>query len=308
MKNWIEALAFILICCFTAVNHLSAQDDIMDLLILAEEPQTDIAISTFKGTRIVTGHSVETNAEGVLQFLIGHRFGRVNSGFSDFFGLDNSTVRLGFEYGLTDNINIGIGRSSYLKIFDGSVKWRFLRQSSGDKNIPVSIVLFSSMYANSSKWRFPDRENRFTHRLSYHHSLLIARKFGDAFSLQIMPTAVHRNLVSTRNDKNTLYAIGAGASVKITGSVRLNAEYYYLFPGQISENIGGEKVRNALSLGIDLETGGHIFQLHLTNARAMTEKYLIDSTTGSWMKGDIHFGFNISRVFTIRKPKEFRSM
>ena len=162
------------------------------------------------------------------------------------------------------------------------------------------------MYANSSPWQFPDRENRFFHRLSYHHSLLIARKFGDAFSLQLMPTVVHRNLISTRNDKNTLYAIGAGGSVKITRSLRLNAEYYYLLPDQIATNIGGEEVKNALSLGIDIETGGHIFQLHLTNARAMTEKYLLDSTTGSWMKGDIHFGFNISRVFTILKPKEFR--
>lgn len=306
MKNWIKVSALLLIVFFSTINHISAQEDIMDLLISAEDPQTDITISTFKGTRIVTGHSVETNAEGVLQFLIGHRFGRINSGFSDFFGLDNSTVRLGFEYGLTDNLNIGIGRSSYLKVFDASVKWRFLRQSSGADNTPVSIVLLSSIYANSSPWQFPDRENRFIYRLSYHHSILIARKFGDALSLQLMPTVVHRNLISTRNDKNTLYAIGAGGSVKINGSIRLNAEYYYLLPDQISAGIGGEKIRNALSLGMDIETGGHIFQLHLTNARAMTEKYLLDSTTGSWMKGDIHFGFNISRVFTIRKPKEFR--
>lgn len=295
MKKWIS-LSVIILAGFLPFS-LQAQDDLMALLEAKEEPIEQFTIATFKTTRVVSGHSIETNGEGVLQFLIGHRFGRLNSGWRDLFGIDHATIRLGFEYGITDNLNIGIGRSSYQKMFDGTIKYRLLRQQSGVRTIPVTATWVSSIYATSQEWPNPERTNYFSSRLSYHHSLLIARKFGQSFSLQLMPTLVHRNLVPTEQDFNSIFAMGVGTSVRLTGSLRWNVEYYYLLPDQIASTIGGETVSNSLSIGFDLETGGHIFQLHLSNSRGMTEPFLIGQTTGNWLDGDIHFGFNVSRVF-----------
>lgn len=274
-----------------------AQDDLLDMLESSQEPQTDYTIATFKNTRLVSGHSIETNGKHVLQFMIQHRFGTLNSGWRDLFGLDNSTIRLGFEYGLTDQLNIGLGRASFLKTYDGTIKWRFLRQKSGAKNFPFSATAVSSVYLNSTEWPNPERENYFSSRLSYHNALLVARKFGDNFSLQLMPTMVHTNLVSATADENTIYAMGVGSSVKLTGSIRLNVEYYYLLPDQVVS----KPLTNSLSVGLDIETGGHVFQLHLTNSKGMTEGSLVGNTIGEWGKGDIYFGFNVSRVFTVGK-------
>jgi len=306
MKNWTSKFIVALGAAALSCSASTAQDDLLDFLNEQEKPTVNYTIATFKTTRVVTGHSVETNAKGVLQFLIGHRFGTLNSGWRDLFGLDNSNIRLGFEYGLTDNLNIGVGRSSFLKTYDATAKWRLLRQKSGAEKFPLTVTAVSTVSMNTSLWADPDRENFFTSRLNYHHALLIARKFGDGFSLQLMPTAVHRNLVADTKDANTVFAGGVGTSIKLNGSVRANLEYYYIPEGQIISTLGGAKVRNSLSVGIDLETGGHVFQLHLTNSRGMTEKFLVGETTGDWMKGDIHFGFNVSRVFTVRKPKEFK--
>ncbi|MCB0733400.1 MAG: hypothetical protein KDC76_02400 [Bacteroidetes bacterium] len=300
--NWFIALVAIALSALP----VHAQDDLLDLLESKEEPQVEYAIATFKNTRLISGHSIETNSEGVLQFLISHRFGRLNSGWRDLYGLDNSTIRLGFEYGLTDRLNIGLGRSSYLKTYDGTVKMKVLRQKSGAEKFPFTATWVSSMYVNATDWPDPDRVNYFTSRLTYHHALLLARRFNSKFSLQLMPTVVHRNIVPLEADKNTMLSLGTGGSLRLNGSMRLNAEYYYILPNQFKSLVGGEKITNSLSVGIDLETGGHVFQLHLTNSRGMTEKYLIGETTGSWGKGDIHFGFNVSRVFTAKKPKEFK--
>lgn len=292
---------------FVLVSFSSmAQEDLLELLNAQEDSVPTYTIATFKSTRLVSGHSVETNAEGVLNFMIGHRFGATNSGWRDLFGLDNATIRLGFDYGITDQINIGIGRSSFQKTYDVTFKWKFMRQQTGLKNIPLTATAVGTFYLNTSEWSNPDRDNLFSSRLAYHYALLLARKFGETISLQLMPTVVHRNLVPTAEDMNTIVSIGAGTSIKVTNSLRFNAEYYIIPDGQISSKIGGLKVRNSLSIGVDLETGGHVFQLHLTNSRGMTEKYLVGENTGSWGKGDIHFGFNVSRVFTLKKPKEFR--
>lgn len=297
----------LLLAVFFCFHHsVWAQDDLLKMLEDQEEEVTNLTIATFKTTRLVSGHSVETNSEGVLQFLIGHRFGRLNSGWRDLYGIDNATIRLGFEYGLTDNINIGIGRSSFEKTYDATFKWRFLHQKSGATNFPFTATWVSSAYLNTMEWPNPERENYFTSRMNFHHALLLARKFGNAVSLQLMPTVVHRNLVETQKDENTIYSLGGGTSIKITGSLRANVEYYYIPEDQIFSTIGGEKVRNSLSVGVDLETGGHVFQLFLTNSRGMAEKFLVGGTSGNWLDGDIHFGFNVSRVFTLKKPEELR--
>jgi hypothetical protein len=275
-----------------------AQDDLMDLLNENTKPEINYATATFKSTRVMNGHSIERMPPGQLDVRISHRFGRVNSGAYEFFGLDQSSIRLGLEYGIFNWLMVGLGRSSYEKTFDGFAKFTILRQSSGARVMPVSVSLFSSIAITSVKWSDTSRTNYFSSRLSYVHQILIARKISQSFSLQLTPTFVHRNMVATEIDPNDLFAFGAGGRMKLTKRISLNAEYFYLVnPRQYMS----QQVYNPLSAGVDIETGGHVFQLFFTNSLAMIEKGFIGETTGSWLKGDIHFGFNISRVFTLKK-------
>lgn len=291
-------LAFIFI---TQVNsNLHAQDNLMDLF--GEEPETvDYETATFKTTRLVLGQSIENPAPGVLMFLIQHHFGKLNSGAYELWGLDQANIRLGFEYGINDRLAIGIGRSSYKKTFDGFVKGKIFRQSTGAKDMPLSLTYFGSISLNSLKWAEPERENYFSSRLAFTHQLLIARKFSPGLSFQITPTLVHKNLVATEEDKNDIFATGFGGRVKLTNRVSFNAEYWYVFPDQIVS----QPSDNSFSIGFDIETGGHVFQLFCTNSDPIFESGFITETAGEWANGDIYFGFNISRVFTIKKPKGF---
>lgn len=286
------------------VLPLQAQDDLMDMLEAEEEPVTDYAIATFKGTRIVNIPSIETPAGGVLQFLIQHRFGRLNSGAYELFGLDNATIRLSLNYGITDRLSVAVGRSSFEKTYDGHVKYKLLRQSSGEKNMPVSLTGFAGMYIQTLQWPEPERPNYFTSRMTYTFMALLARKFNDKFSAELVPALIHRNIVLLNEDANDVFALGVGGRYKLTGSVALNAEYVWVPSGQIISPVNGEEVQGPLSIGFDIETGGHVFQLHLTNSRAMAEEPYFTETTGNWLDGDIHIGFNISRVFTIVNPLE----
>jgi len=275
---------------------LSAQDDGGSLLdLLGEEETTNYATASFKSTRIINSSSIENVSEGVLDFRISHRFGRVNSGVQEFFGLDAATIRLGLDYGITDRLMVGIGRSTVQKAVDGFVKYKLLRQSTGKKNMPITLSLYSSMMINWQDWPEPERENYFTSRLTYTYQVLIGRKFSKSTSLMLMPTMVHRNLVDNTSIANDVYAIGIGGRQKITSRLAITAEYYYVLPDQIEEIY-----TNSLSVGVDIETGGHVFQLHMTNSLGMMDKQYITETTGEWGAGDIHIGFNISRVFTIK--------
>jgi hypothetical protein len=275
-----------------------AQDDLMNLLNENTPDEITYATATFKSTRILNGQSIEKMPPGQLDFRISHRFGRINSGAYEFFGLDQSNVHFSLEYGIFKWLMIGVGRGTYEKTFDGFAKFTLLRQSSGAKVMPVSVSLFSSAALKSLKWSDPTRKNYFTSRLSYVGQILIARKISPGFSVQLTPSYVHRNLVTTELDPNDLYSIGAGGRMKLSKRISLNAEYFYLAN---PKTYMSQKVYNPLSVGVDIETGGHVFQLFFTNSLAMIEKGFIGETTGSWRKGDIHFGFNISRVFTLKK-------
>lgn len=299
MTAKIKAILFTLLMIGGLTQPLASQD-LFDLLG-EEEPVTDYTIATFKTTRLINGHSVEKPADGVLLFMISHRFGKLNSGAYDFFGLDQATIRLGLEYGIGDRLSVGIGRSTYQKSFDGFVKYKLLRQSSGKQKMPVTATWYSSMDLFSLKWQDTERKNYFSSRLSFVHQLLIARKFSDYLSLQIAPTFIHKNLVAGENDDNDTYALGLGGRYKLTQRVSMNVEYFYIMPGTVSESF-----INPLSIGFDIETGGHVFQLHLTNTQPMFERGFITETRGKWTHGDIYFGFNISRVFTLKKPAAFR--
>jgi hypothetical protein len=276
-----------------------AQEDLMALLEKEADSSTTVFTeATFKSSRVINGHSVELRSPGVLEVLISHRFGRISEGINEFFGLDDANIRIGLEFGLMKNLNIGIGRSSFEKQYDGFIKYRFLRQQEGARNVPVTGVFFASMAINSSEAP-PDQDWSFTNRSSYTYQVLLARKLNPNFSLQLSPTMVHKNLVEHPEDNNDQFALGVGARHKITRSLAVNFEYFYGF--NLPEEQG---LHNSLSIGVDIETGGHVFQLHLTNSRAMIEKGFITETTGDFFDGEIHIGFNISRVFNVGKQGE----
>ena len=294
-RNWILLLALV-----PVQYHLRAQD--ADLLSLLDDQEvTEYATAAFKTNRVINLHSLESTAGGVLDFKINHRFGFINGGAYEFFGLDNAMMRLGFDYGITDRLTAGIGRSSFQKAFDGFLKYKILRQSSRKKVMPVTLAMVAAGSLNSVKWADPTRENYFSSRLFYTYQLIVGRKFSDRLSLQLSPTVVHRNLVATRAEKNDVLALGAAGRVKLTNRLAINAEYIYVLPNQL-----GPDYHNSLSLGIDIETGGHVFQLHFTNSTSMIEKGFITETVGQWQKGGIHFGFNVSRVFTIVSPSRHK--
>jgi hypothetical protein len=296
------AIAFIALF-FVARLNVEAQDELMDLL--GEQPKTtEYTYATFKTTRIINSQSVENPAEGVLMFLIQHRFGRINTGGYEFFGLDQATIRLGLEYGITKRLAVGVGRSSYQKTYDGFLKYKILRQSTGLRRMPLSMSYYVSAAITSLKWEdmgIENRTNYFSSRVAYTHQLLIARKFSKALSIQLIPSLIHKNLVATGEDKNDIFSMGVGGRVKITQRMSVNAEYFYTPTGQISYDFN-----QPLSIGVDIETGGHVFQLHFSNAQAFFERGYITETDGTWANGDIYFGFGISRVFTLKKPETFK--
>ncbi len=256
---------------------LVAQDDMMDLFA-DEEPKIEYTDATFKTTLLVIGQTVENPPNGNLIFNVQHRFGRINTGWYEWFGLDQANTRLGFQYGINDWLGIGIGRSSYLKTYDAWVKVKILRQSTGLKKMPVTLDYFGSMAISSLKWQYPERENYFSSRISYAHQLLLARKFSRAVSLQLMPSFVHYNLVETASDDNDVWAIGAGGRFKVSNRISINIEYYYILSQQTAS-----MYENPLSLGIDIETGGHVFQLYVSNAEGLIEQHFIARSTGKWL-------------------------
>lgn len=251
---------------------------------------------TFDDTRVVNGHSVETNKEGAMKFIIAHRFGLLNGGLYELFGLDQSTIRMGFDYGITDKITIGIGRSSFQKTIDGFVKARLLIQNTGGGS-PISLTWLSATDYNTLKSP-ANREVDGMLRFSYTHQLLIAKKFGDVFSIQIMPTYLHRNLVPTKEFSNDIFSVGTAGRLRLTQMLSLKAEYYIALPDQLSN-----ANTNSLAVGVDIATKHHVFQLHLGNSRGMIEKFFISETYGEWSKGDIMLGFNITRDFQVKGRK-----
>ena len=281
-------------------GKITAQDttDIMQMLEIENAITTDYTTATFKTTRLINGHTVENVGKGVMDVKISHRFGKVNGGGYELFGLDNATMRMGFDFGLTNYLMVGIGRSTFQKTYDAFFKIKLLRQSTGKRNMPVTVSYVPTIALKTLRFDDTSRKNYFSSRLFFTHQLLIGRKFSESTSLQLMPTYSHRNLVQSVAEPNDLLALGIGGRQKLSKRVSLNFEYYYQLPLYKLLN-----TTNSLSVGFDIETGGHVFQLHFTNSQGMSERTFINETTGLWEKGDIFFGFNISRVFTIGKRK-----
>ena len=289
MRRGIIQLFLILVLPFS----VSAQDDLLAMLEDEQEETTSLIEATFKGTRIINGHSIETRKKGVMDFIISHRGGTIDGGSYELYGLDNATIRIGLEYAVTDRLYVGLGRSSFEKTYDGFLKYRILRQSSGPSSLPISATWFSSVSVKSV--RTPSIELSFAEKMAYTHQLLIASKITPSISIQVMPTWVHKNFIAETDETNDAYALGVGGRVKISQRVAIVAEYFY----QIQE-INSETF-NAFAVGVDIETGGHVFQLQFTNATAMVPKGFITETENDFFDGGVHFGFNISRTFQLHE-------
>lgn len=288
--------------------------DLMNQLDKENSNQVNYTTATFKTTRLINGHTVENVGKGVLDVKISHRFGTIggtDGGAYNLFGLDNATMRMGLDYGINRFLMIGIGRSTYKKTYDAFFKMKLLRQSMGSRNMPITLSYVPTIAVKTAPRPPANRKNYYSSKISYSHQLIIGRKFSAGTSLQLMPSLVHNNLAEYAGDPNNLLAIGFGGRQKLSKRLSLNVEWYYQLPGnKLLENkdatsgiVNRKASINSLSVGIDIETGGHVFQLHFTNSRAMNEAAFIGETTDQWSKGHISFGFNISRVFTICKSK-----
>jgi opacity protein-like surface antigen len=293
LKNLLTAI--LCFCLFTVSS--SAQDTSLLKMLnasLSKEAKPSVVSGTFKATQLINMPTVEAPAKKTLQFLIMHRFGKLSNGGYELFGLDNAEIRFGLDYGITNFISIGVGRSSLDKTYDANFKLKLLRQAAG--KIPVSVSLYELLSYTSFPRQAdkPFLTSRF--RTSYTSQLLIARKLSRKLSLQVSPTLIHFNMTATPKDKNDVFALGLGGRMKITNRMSIDAEYN-LLPGN---QVVSSKVYNSLSLGMDIETGGHVFQLVFTNSRGMIGPYYLAKTGGQWSDGDIYFGFNISRAFNLK--------
>lgn len=293
-------IRFLFLFLFIAGAGFS-QDSLLSLLddSLQSGSVTFPVKATFKAIHIVNTQTIESPAKGDLNFIIMHRFGKLNDGSYEFFGLDNANIRLGLDYGITDRLGIGIGRSSVEKTYDGYLKYKLVHQTQGKKPFPVSISILSAISNYTMKYFYKPFLNA-KYRTTYTTQLMIARKFSEAVSLQLSPTWMHFNLVPTRQDNNDLIAAMFGGRIKFSKRMSITAEYNYLLPDQIESM----DLTNSLSVGLDIETGGHVFQLVFSNSRGMIESQYIARTDGEWGKGDIYFGFNVSRNFTLGKKKK----
>lgn len=279
--------------------NVSAMAQEEDLLKQVQDSgqQKQYVTAAFKSSRVINGHSMEFIGKGVLDVRILHRFGPVNNGLKEFFGLDQASMRLGFDYGLMTNLTVGVGRTSANKEFDAFIKFRPVRQATGPGGWPFSLVWISGITLHTLDWIDEERKNYFSSRIGYYHSLIIGRKFSEKFSLQLTPTYVHRNLVLGADEDNDTYALGIGGRMKLSKRFAFVIDYHPILAGR------APNTKDPFSVGFDIETGGHVFQLHFSNSAGMNEKEFITNTTDDFWKGDIRFGFNLSRVFTLKRRK-----
>lgn len=280
MKKYFALLLFVPFLQF-------AQDDLLKDVEIVQDTKVE---SAFKALKIVNLESTKLAAKGDFYLVIAHRFGYVKNGFDDLFGLDNANTRIQGIYGITNNFSVHVARDKFRKTYDFAAKYNIKSQETN--GFPVQIVGFNSMAINSELKSdvFPNLQ--FSDRLAFVNQLLISRKFSDEFSFQVSPTYLHENLVSYNLQKNNQFLMGFGGRYKLTKRWSVNADYIAHL-----NRASGSPYKNPLSVGFDLETGGHVFQLFFSNSRALHESGFLANTDGAWGKGEIAFGFNLVRVF-----------
>tara|TARA_B100001123_G_scaffold201506_1_gene228665 strand:+ start:742 stop:1623 length:882 start_codon:yes stop_codon:yes gene_type:complete len=281
------------------ITPLIGQDDLLD--ILEDDSLKPVIVeSSFKGTRVVNAQSLELPRPKILQFMIQHRFGSIENGFYDLFGMDYATIRFDFNYGLTERLSFGVGRSSLNKIYDIFVKTKLLRQSSGTRSFPVSVLLYSDIGIDTKRKseNDPAVKDEYLNRLLYVNQLIIGRKFNRSLSLEILPTLIHRNLVPTNQDDHDLVSVGIAGRYKLSNRISVNADYF------IPLGDRSEDYQNSVAIGVDYETGGHVFQVMIANSQGPYEYTFIENARGNFSTGVLYLGFNISRAFTLAGDNE----
>lgn len=296
-------------CCYSLSTF--AQDDLANMFqdsVKKHEP----VIATFKSTRIIQGNSIETLKKHELDFRVDHRFGDIGGEFGGgktAFGLDNSSdIRIAFEYGVTDRLMAGLSRSKgsggLTQLYEALAKYQLITQTTDD-HVPVTVTLFGNAVASGATSSTVKSDaayfDKFSDRVSYTGQVIIGRKFNRSLSLALLPTLVHRNRV-TYMDENDVFAIGGGGRLKFSNRMALLVEYFYPFRSQETKDYfknRGRELYNPLSVGLEIETGGHVFHINFTNSTAILENQFIPETTTSWLQGQFRWGFNISRRFSL---------
>lgn len=311
-----KRLTLLLLSVFSI--QLSAQDDLLSLVNEGKEKKNEKVFASFKTYKLCNAQTIETVKKNHLDFRISHRFGNVynsalepnalNEAAHSYFGFDNaSDIRWSFDYGVTENITIGVGRSRFRETYDGSIKWRVLTQRE-NFSIPLSIAIFADMGYTSMKTDqlysgiVKDFQTNELHRINYFTQLIIASKITNWLSLELLPSYLHRNYIrqsinanNKAEDTNGLFSLGFGGRIKITKRMCLIGDYFYNFSPYYQNNTSAF---NPLALGFELETGGHVFSLFFTNSPALIENSFIPYTSDTWSKGQVKFGFCISRTFS----------
>lgn len=309
-------MRFLLSCSLAFLSFtLSAQDDLEKLMLEMDSTPDAKVFATFKAAKIINAQSTETVKKGTMDFRITHRFGNIGEnsggGVHTLYGFDEANdIRLSFDYGITQNLTVGFARSKRFENLDGTLKWRFLEQTR--KEIPVSLCLFTNAALSPMKEEqfyagvSDSFKHAFSHRLSYTTQLIIARKFNSAFSLELLGSYTHRNFVKEDYNSdgeavtNGVAAAGIAGRVKISKRSAIVFDYFWPFAAYYGDRA---PLEHPLSIGFEVETGGHVFHLNFTNAAGILESDFIPNTNDDWLDGGFKFGFNISRVFTIVKPK-----
>ena len=268
--------------------HSFSQSDLLDEI--DKNDTINVANAAFKGLKIVNFESTKMVNKGEFYFIVAHRFGSIKNGFDDFFGLDFANTRLHFIYGFSDGFNLAVSRHSFNKTYESSAKYRFFQQNNTS---PISLVGYSQVAINTLlEEALILRPVDFGDRVSFAQQLLISRKMSDKLSLQLMPTYFYEGYVDYAPQDNSQFALGIGARYKLGDRWGLNVDY-----GWHLNRADGSPFVNPSSIGVDIETGGHVFQLHFTNAQPTFESGFLGNAVGDWGDGNIYFGFNLSRVF-----------
>ena len=266
-----------------------SQDELLsEIDTVIEEPT--YASAVFKGLKVINFESTKLVAKKGFNFIVSHRFGTVKNGFQNLFGLDEAVTHLNFVYGLSDNINISASRSSNQKIYEVATKFRLVNQQAG--KIPFTVVCYTSVLANTSLETDNLPKLEFKHRLSYVAQLLVSRKMNNNLSLILSPTFFHDNYLTDDFQENSQYGVGFGGRYKLGKRWSLNTEY-----GMHLNRSENSLYKNPFSIGLDLETGGHVFQLLFTNSQSMNTNGVFGTSTGEWGESDVYFGFNLARSF-----------
>jgi len=273
------------------IGYASAQDDLLNQLNAEKSEVKDKETTAFKGLQICNIQSTKMTAKGEWYMVISHRFGDLTEGLDNFFGLDNALTKIGGIYGVTDWLSLGASRHTYNKIYELTAKYKLADQITN--GFPVTIVGYNTMDINTalSTDLYPNLQ--FNNRLAYSTQLLASRKFSEGLSFEIGGVYVHKNLYDDSQELKDQYLVAAGGRCKLSKRLSVNLDYAY----KINQLENAPLYQNPLTLGLDIETGGHVFQMVFSNSQPMNDVAVFTNATGKWNGGSLYFGFNMYRVF-----------